>query len=67
MGEALLGGRWLPSRGTSRAALSARPNGSQGFFDSPAFPRLGSCASDVEDAYAEIKKAIDEIGTQTAI
>ena len=52
----------LPSCALSPPAWLA-----QGFFDSPAFPRLGSCASDVEDAYAEIKKAIDEIGTQTAI
>ena len=29
MAEALLGGRWLPSRGASRAALSARPHGSR--------------------------------------
>ena len=50
----------LPSSALSPPAWLA-----QGFFDSPAFPRLGSCASDVEDAYAEIKKAIDEIGTQT--
>ena len=56
----------MPPEHIPSSALSPPAWLAQGFFDSPAFPRLGSCASDVEDAYAEIKKAIDEIGTQTA-
>ena len=48
-------------------ALSPAERLAQGFFDSPAFPRLESCASDVTDAYTEIKKAIEEIGTRNRL
>jgi hypothetical protein len=37
----------------------------QGFFESPAFPHLESCASDVHEAYAELKAAIGEIEQKT--